>query len=151
MDDIDTDTHSKGFLSLDNKQQAKQARDNTLDRKVPEHTSTLIKSSIAVPVAAMPNYPPTINNGTNVTNVAKSTLAQKLVEYQRANSSSLLTDNTSNNKSFIVSMRPSLYEIRNFYANFWDYDKTRIHAIKTTLTKEIDELTKINDEMIKKD
>lgn len=73
------------------------------------------------------------------------------MEYQRANSSSLLTDNTSNNKSFIVSMRPSLYEIRNFYANFWDYDKTRIHAIKTTLTKEIDELTKINDEMIKKD
>lgn len=72
------------------------------------------------------------------------------MEYQGTNSSSLLTDNTSNNKSFIVSMRSSLYEIRNFYANLWDYDKTRIHAIKTTLTKEIDELTKINDEMIKK-
>ena len=46
-----------------------------------------------------------------------------------------MTDDTINNESFVVSMRPFLDKIRNFYTISSDYEKTKIRASKNKLKK----------------
>ena len=102
LDDIHPDIQRKGFLTLAKKPQGKQVRENTLEKKLSKQDSIPIKSSIAAPVVAIPNFQPAINDDTN------SIAAQKLVEYPGTNCPFLLTDDTINNESFIVSMRVCL-------------------------------------------
>lgn len=57
------------------------------------------------------------------------------MEYLGKNRPALMTDDTINNESFVVSMRPFLDKIRHFYAISSDYEKTKIRASKNKLKK----------------
>ena len=115
-----------------------------------EQQSIPITSNVAALVVAIPNLQPAVNDLSNVRNIANSTSAQKLVEYLGKNCPALMTDDTINNESFVVSMRPFLDKIRNFYAISSDYEKTKIRASKNKLKKNKRSDRALRKKMIKK-
>ena len=128
-------THKKGFFIMTKQPQVEEYRENTIVVKGSEQIIP-ITSNVAMSVL-------TINDSSNVRNIANSISVEKLEEYLGKNYPVLSTDDTINNEPFAVSMRPFSDEMTNFYAIFLDYEKTRIYAGKTQLTKNIRELNEL--------
>ena len=81
------------------------------------------------------------------------------MEYPGTDYLFFLADVTINNETFVVNMRPFSDEKNKVLCNlfgqsfstiFSDNDKTRVHTIEATLTKQVVQLTKIENEVIRK-